>query len=569
MSASRYSQRAVSLARAVSAVPSCHARSVATTASTIRRVVRARRPAEITTIDPLPLTNPEANPVYLVRNAVALERPRSVVQAYRLCQNREGTLAHLTAKDLEGILAAATTLPLKDSKTLVDDVLRDIRTLQLKTSPEVNAAIVTALAHTSSVEAAVRFAKTLESLSGPVLDALVSVLALNGRPSAALRLISRGSPSEQHFAVVIEGFAQIGAMNDAMRVYGDMTTAGYTATPAVLVSLINACAALGKVTSATKYFNELSRRNLPQTSDAWTALLRVHAVRGILSEAISTYRRMRSAGVEASPQTFAYLIEAHGKAKDLAGAVRFFYKKENVRGFRQSADMFRALVDAYVTAEQPELAWRVVGHMVKTLGSDYSSSTVRSLAKDLVGKHPSYVEDMLRTSDVSADEAALLASRIMEALVESSEMSTAVALYNLLPEAGIRLAVSTKELAILAMGSSGDVAGAQSAFEMISTPTEKAYVNLMTVHASKGDKAATMDVFEKMRSAGFVATGAAYSQLFKVLGVAAGNADVAQVRALVSEMSNCGVIPHEVREQILEQAITVSGSAAAIDSLAV
>ncbi|KAJ3161993.1 hypothetical protein HDU86_005691 [Geranomyces michiganensis] len=387
----------------------------------------------VTIADPFPFDNPQANPAIILRNAIALENSAAAIRALRLCAADPAKLAGVTSAEAEAVLGMVLK---RTGKADVEEIT-DIANLVngLVATPEGSASLITLWGRAGDLAAAVRTAKSAAAASSApeslrsVHEALVSLFAEAGHSAEAAELLKR-SPTAAGYAAVIRSYANSQSMDAAVEVYQEMLAARVTPTAAIIEALIDGYAAGGRITSAFKYFNELKARGLPQSSAAWTGMIRVHAVKGNVGDAVSYYRQMREAGVEATAETYTHLIAVHGKHKDIAGASRFFYKKELVKGFEFSPQMYAALMEAYATAGQLDLAWRTFAQAVKA-SPEIEIPAVPALVADVAGKHPSYLRDMIRGSGIPVERA--------ERWVTDSSVATAHA-------AGASKSESTAEL---------------------------------------------------------------------------------------------------------------------------
>ncbi|KAJ3178789.1 hypothetical protein HDU87_003344 [Geranomyces variabilis] len=418
-----------SLAAVRSITTTTHAAPLPRSTAATRRVNRPRKAMETATIaDPFAFDNPQANPAIILRNAIALGNRQAAVRALRLCAADPAKLAEVTSADAEAILR----MVLSDTGKVDVEEMKEIATMAsgLVATPEGLAALIQLWGRAGDLAAAVRTAKEAAASStahattlAPVREALVILFADAGLSKEAAELLKR-SPTPAGYAAVIHSHAKSQSMDAAVGIYEQMLAAGAIPTAAVIEALIDGFAAGGRITSAFKYFNELKTRGLPQSTAAWTGMIRVHAVRGNVGDAVSFYRQMREAGIEASSDTYTHLIAVHGKNKDVAGASRFFYKKELVKGFAFSPEMYGALIDAYATIGQFDLAWRTLGQALKAT-PEIAVPDVAALATDVAGKHPTYLRDMIRASGIPPARQVAAVGAVVDALVNSNNPAAA------------------------------------------------------------------------------------------------------------------------------------------------
>ncbi|KAI8912138.1 hypothetical protein BC831DRAFT_491355 [Entophlyctis helioformis] len=317
-------------------------------------------------------------------------------------------------------------------------------------------------------------------------DELVAAFAAHGHVAVCKALIARMleariQPEVSTFCHLLDAYCNAGDLTSAETLSAQILSHG---TPEQIAwareSLLIGFSRLGNATKAQKYFDALSRfsngavqtarakdikgaagvgkAQSIQTTAQFNALIRVSCERGLPGEVMRVYKTMRHEGVEANSETYALMIRAYGRSKNLTAASRLFYKKENVPGFVPSTDMQAALIEAYILAGESLLAWRVLAdpatdpskqpalpshwtfgppqHLrnkqkrsseavseqaaAASLFQRITLDMVAPLAKDLSGKHIDYLRDRMRLANIPAEARSVVIAQLMRAALVDS-----------------------------------------------------------------------------------------------------------------------------------------------------
>ncbi|KAJ3022563.1 hypothetical protein HKX48_005881 [Thoreauomyces humboldtii] len=532
--------------------------------------------------DPLPLGNAKAQPLILLRNAIALQNYNAAVTSFELVQTTKAP--GLAAGDLVALIKLiARTSSGSNPHRIAQQALEITTTASsagLVFDAEASAALVQLWAKTGDIGAAVRAAHTAVA-AGPtatgkrqIHESLVVALAQCNHPDAAAKLMTRSElPTAESYAAVIKGFAENGAIEKAVATYDKMIVAGMAPSAQSLEALIHGYAAIGRITSAHKYFDEFKKRNLKQGTEAFTGMIRVHAMRGNVGDAVDFYRRMREAGVEASAATYAHLIRAYAKQKDVAGAVRFFHKKELIKGFRFSLDMYAAMIETYASVGQLDLAWRMLGQALPaTTHTGIPTKLVAPLAADAIGKHPDYVKDMLRVARIPAQQHASVLGSLVEALLNSPDARNkehAITMYRTVSTSFPSGAPGdhAHNLELLAHASSGDLAKAILAFKAIRAtgqkPDASVYLELIKGYAANGEKEAINELLTNMTADSVPPNLEVFEAALQGLG-----ADTTRLADIGSQIADSGLVASSsLSHPNVLAAVKASGKPFLIDTL--
>jgi PPR repeat len=280
----------------------------------------------------------------------------------------------------------------------------------------------------------------------PIYNALLSLLGRLDRVDAAqdmfTRLAKSGKDMAGTFDVMLKSYAAAGRSAEAEKIYALISK---QAKPSAQVELamVGMYAQCGDIQRTNKHFNLISpSSSSSERSKAFAGLIQLYAVRGLPGDALESYRKMRVAGLNASPAVYEHLIRAQLSSGDIRTAVKWFHKKENVPEFRPSLGMFSALIEAYSKAGDIVSAWRTLAESVSVFKKQRLSRHRLSIPlaafmpltfdlrlSDGSLKHMDYLRDMMRHAQVG--EEGYIISRLMTAALSKTvpDAELAVALF--------------------------------------------------------------------------------------------------------------------------------------------
>ncbi|KAJ3119731.1 hypothetical protein HK101_007134, partial [Irineochytrium annulatum] len=246
--------------------------------------------------------------------------------------------------------------PRPDSNVNILDALRGLSEAATGTPHDdvVRSGLVEALMRSKSYMAASRTAAAAPPGATHTADGLLRGLAHARRAAAVESLAHRrldpatAQPSPRTLDAAVRCLAMSKPHLDAGRVNALIDAAGPLATTDLWGRLAMGHATHGRVSSVSKVLIDIERAHGRNKLGglAHGAEIRVHAIRLMKGDAVMAFRRMRGCGVASTPEHLADLVRCHGALGELKGAVGFFYKNENVAGFKTSLDMRAALAEA-------------------------------------------------------------------------------------------------------------------------------------------------------------------------------------------------------------------------------
>ncbi|KAF7836464.1 pentatricopeptide repeat-containing protein [Senna tora] len=108
------------------------------------------------------------------------------------------------------------------------------------------------------------------------------------------------------WTAIISGYAQVGLLEEAIKMFEKMQKAGFHMDQVVCITVINACMSLGRVDDACELFEQIPTRNVV----AWNVMISGHTRRGHNEEAIAYFLEMRKSGIKSSRSTLGSVLSA-------------------------------------------------------------------------------------------------------------------------------------------------------------------------------------------------------------------------------------------------------------------
>ncbi|KAI8850164.1 hypothetical protein BC829DRAFT_168684 [Chytridium lagenaria] len=177
----------------------------------------------------------------------------------------------------------------------------------------------------------------------------------------------KGTPKDMSLVLTaaIRGLSTHGKVEHAAALLEKMIEQySLAATSNTVMHLFKNLGYMGKVNEAVALFELMKERNVQLDERMLAGIIHGYAHERKISAASKYFN--------ASTGILADLTRVYGATGDLTNAVKFFNKNENVRGFRQGADMISAAVDAFAFNGELVSAWRQANIGVEKL--DLSNS---------------------------------------------------------------------------------------------------------------------------------------------------------------------------------------------------
>lgn len=148
--------------------------------------------------------------------------------------------------------------------------------------------------------------------------AMIAAYKRHGFPHEVVKLFHHmqrtgSQPDRFTFASVIPACANIGALEQGISIHKSIMDRGILSDVVVATALVNMYAKCGSIDKARKLFDEMPQRDV----FSWTAMIAGHAQNGFDEKALETFKQMKLAGVKPDCTTFASILPACAKMKDL------------------------------------------------------------------------------------------------------------------------------------------------------------------------------------------------------------------------------------------------------------
>ncbi|KAJ3412563.1 hypothetical protein HDV05_000597 [Chytridiales sp. JEL 0842] len=414
------------------------------------------------------VTDPAADPVIVLQNALKMRSPHVAYAALKECELRdealkeraEGSnsnapatssghasyLSRLSEFDLISLLTLLNSAKTKDlppallprSTNGIKEFQRIISVMQTvnptSTTPEVKAVFMRALFENSRASEAVKLAKELlesnpqnpQAMYEYVIGGLIDVQALQ----TAVNLLKKGLEtgklkiSAALLTKVLKGLFTFGKADEAVRIFELAKENELKPGLQVLNQMALGFALQGKVSYVMKYIKEIKNAELNLNSKSHGAIIKAHAVRLQLGDAVLAYQQMRREGVPANAEHLADLIWAHGASGDVAGAVRNFHKLDTVEHFVPTDRMHANLIYAYSINGELTNAWRTLASAIKNrLTGVIKPNYLEPIAKLHVGQPPAILQSMMELSGVPENYRALVGATVAKSMLHMSYRS--------------------------------------------------------------------------------------------------------------------------------------------------
>lgn len=352
-----------------------------------------------------------------------------------------------------------------------------------------------------------------EPHNGMVMNSLLSILGSLGRPEAAKELYSRmktkGLLNEDTQLALLEIYSSTGNLAIAQTLFDQMTSQNEKA----ILALMSGYAAAGQMTMVSKFVNMVPKdASKIVLSRAKTCLIQAYAERGLPGDALATYREMRDQGLTVDPKGYQFMIMSHLAQQNIRGALKWFYKKENVPGWKPSVGMYAALVKVYLSAGDSIAAWKTVK---EALGSKprvhVPSDLVRDLCLDLKGKPIDYLRDRIQLAGFSDRMKSAVFQKLMQVAVEEKQPDLCVALYSEYHLTGgvaqdLFVPFRSHLSAMKAHGILGDMKSSESVFKVImdepQPPEADALDHLLDGYSLAKDKKKVQSIYSMINEKG-------------------------------------------------------------------
>ncbi|RKO91638.1 hypothetical protein BDK51DRAFT_45278 [Blyttiomyces helicus] len=555
---------------------------------------------------PLPLAwnSSKADPVILLQNSFALKSTQHYLPDYARCR-RKGYLGQLTEQDFVTILRflgseleANASAVVGDEDLVAREVLARVKVVQddiasvgAPRSAAIDAAVLEVYGKTGDVRAAVKLASRGDNASNLSIDIVTALMRVFERLEHAYHatalldhvLKSGVVPTTEIFTSVISVLSKTGDMAGAVAILERMPAAGVEPSEETIAALIHGYARLGDTNQANKWHHEAVLRDIPVGVPIYTALIHCAMTKKNPADAARIFDAMNRRLLIPTAETMTYLMRTHLSHDVYTQAARWFYKFETFRGFRYTSGMHAALIEAQVARGDELVSWRQLGASIAG-GMPATASMLLPLAKLFAGKHPNYLRDLFRFSELPAEHIPTVLRKLIRVLLDLGEDASVLSLYRELGKAktvGTATPATAAEhiCALAAHARRGELDNALQAFALArqaiteleaSDPAAAAgvahdlaevHAYVAVAHAVKGDVAAARKVLVDARAGGVDPAPLAYEAILAALRIEGKESwtDEGLVKEIAVEMAALGVMPNEAREPLMTRAMAESG----------
>lgn len=302
------------------------------------------------------------NPRFVLENALLLGNGFLAIDAYDALRQRPDELRQLPERVISEFLLqlakgkfvflgsyAFTQLAVG----LRDDFIGNLD--KNKPYPKLDALVIDSFQYTSperahvAIQHAIRFLEqSTPSGQTQLYNSIITLLSKFGLIDAAKELFALMKKADMDmtgsFEAICIGYAKNGLLKDAENLYNLMNDQELNPSSLCLIALLDGFAKVGDISKANKYFSLIPEtENTSIRTRAFAGLIRVYSERGLPGETLRVYRQSREQGVSLAQNSFEYLIRAQLQNGDIAAAIRWFFKKENVGESKPSMGMYAAL----------------------------------------------------------------------------------------------------------------------------------------------------------------------------------------------------------------------------------
>ncbi|KAL5053773.1 hypothetical protein RYX36_034455 [Vicia faba] len=194
-------------------------------------------------------------------------------------------------------------------------------------------------------------------------NTIIGGYSQNSLPSEALELFSdmqkQLKPDDITMACVLPACAGLAALDKGREIHGYILRRGYFSDLHVACALVDMYAKCGLLGLARLLFDMIPQKDLI----SWTAMIAGYGMHGFGNEAISTFKKMRIAGIEPDESSFAAILNACSHSGLLHEGWRFFNFMRNESGIEPKLEHYACMVDLLSRAGNLSKAYKFIESM--------------------------------------------------------------------------------------------------------------------------------------------------------------------------------------------------------------
>ncbi|XP_057834772.1 pentatricopeptide repeat-containing protein At5g39350-like [Cryptomeria japonica] len=178
-------------------------------------------------------------------------------------------------------------------------------------------------------------------------NAMIAGYAQNGLVDKALEILTQMQsagvkPNSTTFAGILSACAKIGALQQGIDINESIKDRKILSDVVVATALVDMYAKCGSIDMARELFDRMLQRNVV----SWNAMIAGYAQNGFIEKVLETFKQMQLAGVKPNSTTFASILPACAKMRDLERGMDI-HQSIKEGGFLSDVTVATALADMY------------------------------------------------------------------------------------------------------------------------------------------------------------------------------------------------------------------------------
>jgi pentatricopeptide repeat protein len=345
-----------------------------------------------------------------------------------------------------------------------------------------------------------------EVLVNTLLEACIRLKDVGRLTSALHAFRSRGTvPSEHAYATVLKAYGHARALPDVWATWNDMLDKKVRPTEATFAAMVEACVANGAVEDAIRVFGDMKTEipDFATPASTYQTLIRVLVQRKQQDKALEIYEAMRESKVQPNLATFNALIDvcARNGAVEKSGQL---FRDMCMLGVTPDLITYSTVIKGYCVQGDLEQAIQLFTLMRKR-GVMPDAVLFNSIMDGAARKQmTSLVEQVfadMESSGVSPGNFTL--SILVKMYGKNRDLETAFSYFETLPQKyGFEPNAQVYACLMGVCASCGRVAQAVELFEKIPSPDGKAYTTIIAGSLKHGDVAGAVRLLARALAAG-------------------------------------------------------------------
>ncbi|XP_073226283.1 pentatricopeptide repeat-containing protein DOT4, chloroplastic [Cicer arietinum] len=194
-------------------------------------------------------------------------------------------------------------------------------------------------------------------------NTMIGGYSKNSLPNGALELFSdmveQLKPDDITMACVLPACAGLAALDKGREIHGHILRRGYFSDLHVACALVDMYAKCGLLVLAQILFDMIPKKDLI----SWTVMIAGYGMHGFGNEAISTFNKMRIAGIEPDESSFTAILNACSHSGLLNEGWRFFNSMRNECSIEPKLEHYACMVDLLGRAGNLSKAYKFIESM--------------------------------------------------------------------------------------------------------------------------------------------------------------------------------------------------------------